>query len=170
MSGSHRCSPFASCHNNNGSYQCQCIDTYTGDGKTCRGKMINILTKNFSNILTKWQHLQKAQPIYLPFLKFKWERQGARKVLTNCTYPQAKPKETFQSPIGLLLKSDTDSMATSNTFFLHLSSVSLLTDISWLSVLVSAILLWSGCKIPGASIIPDRKFLWLYFPCPFQHG
>ena len=45
MSGSHRCSPFASCHNNNGSYRCQCIDTYTGDGKTCRGKMINILTK-----------------------------------------------------------------------------------------------------------------------------
>ena len=36
----HDCSPNAVCHNNAGSYQCECDPGFIGDGKQCDGKRI----------------------------------------------------------------------------------------------------------------------------------
>ena len=34
----NQCDKNASCTNNNGSYDCTCMQGFTGDGKTCQGK------------------------------------------------------------------------------------------------------------------------------------
>ena len=36
--GTYPCDPNASCKNTKGSFECNCKDGFTGDGKRCRGK------------------------------------------------------------------------------------------------------------------------------------
>ena len=38
-SSGHQCDSSATCYNTAGSYTCICISGYTGDGRTCRGKL-----------------------------------------------------------------------------------------------------------------------------------
>lgn len=35
LTGSHRCSRHAQCVNTDGSYTCQCLEDYFGNGRTC---------------------------------------------------------------------------------------------------------------------------------------
>ena len=87
VSGSHRCSPFASCHNNNGSYQCQCINTYTGDGKTCRGnvKKRTFLTSKLLSILHIAIHWLEPRKTSSSKVLDKLHRQN-KKELVACLY------------------------------------------------------------------------------------
>ena len=36
--GTYPCDPNATCRNTKGSFECNCKDGFTGDGKRCRGK------------------------------------------------------------------------------------------------------------------------------------
>ena len=41
--GTDNCSPFATCTDTPGSYQCTCNPGYTGDGRTCIGNLNEII-------------------------------------------------------------------------------------------------------------------------------
>ena len=38
-SSDHQCDSSATCYNTDGSYTCTCDSGYTGDGRTCKGKI-----------------------------------------------------------------------------------------------------------------------------------
>ena len=38
-SSGHQCDSSATCYNTDGSYTCTCDSGYTGDGRTCKGKI-----------------------------------------------------------------------------------------------------------------------------------
>ena len=46
---SHKCDQYASCVNTVGSHNCSCKEGFTGDGLSCSGKFLQILTLHHSN-------------------------------------------------------------------------------------------------------------------------
>ena len=43
-SSSHKCDSSATCYNTDGSYICVCNSGYSGDGRTCRGRELELYT------------------------------------------------------------------------------------------------------------------------------
>ena len=49
INSSHNCDQYASCINTVGSHNCSCKEGFTGDGLSCSGKFLQILTLHHSN-------------------------------------------------------------------------------------------------------------------------
>ena len=51
-SSSHKCDSSATCYNTDGSYICVCNSGYSGDGRTCRGRELELYTFLYATLRT----------------------------------------------------------------------------------------------------------------------